>query len=333
MFRTSRPFNFFSKTNKNQQHLSASSSSCRQEEAIQKKSSLGLAQHHPNVKLPSQYHEKSREDQIQQCCHRLQKHPNAVDTLYKTLLKIKANPMEPKYRIIDTAHPGYQRSLANVPGIEPLLQAIYFVPSGKKNQLLLSHLDQNLIQFALKCLEEVRQSAEYIQSKKEMQFRKEMNALLRTVPSDSELRERNVLLSKLPKEAMEGSGTLIQIKIPLLNNDNTETSETLQRHFDSDDTIQDVVNWLGGTLGTMFVANLTINRRWSLVDRNRMTTGNESNCIPVDCSGSSGNRTLQYHGLWPSGKLVLCPSSPAWRENDPSLQVDIGGSRGLASGV
>lgn len=335
MFRTSRLTNPFTNNRRRHHHDNngdtTSSSSCRQQE--QQKQQV-FAQHHPDIQLPPRFQDQPRREQIERSCHRCKGYPMAVDTLYKTLVTIQTHPMERQYRRIDTKHEGYQRSLANIPGTEALLRAIYFVPcSIDKRILMMRHLDPDLLQFAVTQLEKTKQTLEYQQAKRELEFTKEIHQYLRIIPSDDELNQRESLLSLVPPEATEGRGTLIHITIPLLpQQQQQQHSRIVQRRFDADDTLLDVIHWLGGTLGTIFRINLLETQQWFLVDRNRMATNNNNNRIPMDATNNK--RTLQYHGLWPSGKLLLCPSSlsSSFQEMRSSVGI-MGESRGLASGI
>lgn len=328
MFRTSRITNPFNnnkqhdKSNDDRRSVNATTitSSCRQQQL--------LANHHPNVKLPPRLQDQSKHEQIKRSCDRFKGYPNAVDTLYKTLKQIQNHPQEDKYRRIDTTHPGYQRSLANIPGTEGLIRVIHFVPPPNNNTLLiLRHLNTDLLNYALTCLEETKQTQEYQNAKNELDFVKEIHHhCLLTKPSEEELAHRATLLAKVPEEAMEGRGTLIHITIP--SSSEKKKAIVLQRRFDGDDTLLDVIHWLGGTMGTIFVRNLLETQQWSFVDRNRIN--NNSRSI-IDCSDAN-KRTLQYHGLWPGGKLLLCPSPSSSHERTSVLST-IGESRGLASGI
>lgn len=300
-----------------------------QSSPLSSKNVYSLARHHPNVKLPPRLEDKSKREQIERCCDRFKSYPAAVDTMLKTLATILSNPLEKKYRIIDKANRGYRRSLANVPGTEQLLRAINFIPRGNSansNQLVLHSLDHRLLQTAVHCLEYIKCTQEYKQTKTELEFGKEMSKILSTVPSETELHEREKLLSKCPKEADEGRGALIDVVVPTSDNYSADRRATFRRRFDGDDTLQDVLNWLGGEAGTIFVHNLR-NRRWSIVDMNRYPRD-----IPIDCDGdTSTNRTLQCLGFWPSGRLILRPSSQEWMGRSLRAELMMGESRGLAS--
>merc|ERR1719263_2159304 len=101
-------------------------------------------------------------------------------------------------------------------------------------------------------------------------------------------------------------------------------STTLSRRFDGDDTLLDVLNWLGGTAGTAILEKLIHNRQWSLVDVNRQGQ------FPLDCEANR-RKTLQHLGFWPSGRLALRPSSAEWTMQGSSSRMEIGASRGLGS--
>jgi len=224
-----------------------------------------------------------------------------------------------KYRRINKLNPGYQKSIATIPGAEPLLLSINFMPSGR-NELILRIVDLQLLQLGLSSLDTIKETMEYKVAKRETVFIKEMNQLLTSTPNEMELAERKELLSKCPREPTKGRGAIIYI---ILGGDG-QNAKTLKRRFDGDDTLQDVLHWLGGEVGTLFPQNLN-NRQWSLVDSNRYPRD-----IPIDCEAHA-NKTLQHLGFWPSGRLALRPSSPQWIDRLDSSPPIIGVSRGLGS--
>ena len=67
-------------------------------------------------------------------------------------------------------------------------------------------------------------------------------------------------------------------------------------------------------------------REWCLCDLNRYPM------LPLDIE-KHGNKTLQFLGLFPSGKLGVRLSSDAWRDRkEDALEFDIHGSaRGLGA--
>lgn len=303
MFRTASPTTALPSEEKYNEDYDAGSPAsflnCRQQ--------AKLARHHPNVKLPPRLQDKSKKEQIERCCNRFKSFPAAVDTLYKTLYIISSDPSEQKYRVIDKTNPGYQRSLANVPGTEQLLRSVNFISSegASTSNLVLHSLDPELLQTALNCLERTKSTQEYKQAKHELDFVKDMDRILKEIPTETELVQRKLLLSKCPKEATKGRGALIDVVIPTTSDSASERKTTFRRRFDGDDTLDDVLNWLGGQVGTIFLQNIR-NRQWSLVDINRYPRD-----IPIDCDGEpSTSRTLQNLGFWPSGRLIVRPPPP-----------------------
>lgn len=275
-----------------------------------------MARHHPNVRVPPRLEEKPKEEQIRRCADRIKSHPSAVDTLYRALSTIINNPMDRKYRRIDQSNTGYQRSLAKVPGAEQMLLALGFTQVNSKT-LFLGKVNRDLLHVALSILEQTKESAEYQQVKKEQLFAREVTTKVRAAPNEQEQVKRQELLSMLPKEPAPGRCAILMIQL------GDHDSTTLTRRFDGDDTLQDVLHWLGGTAGTVFLDKLYTSREWSMVDVNRQGS------VPLDCSVNSQN-TLQHLGFWPSGRLALRPSAAEWMMG-ASVNVEMGASRGLGS--
>lgn len=251
-----------------------------------------LATHHPNVTIPLPLDRKSKEEQILRSADRLKSNSMAVDTLYKTLVTIQANPNVEKYRRIDTNNPGYQRSVAGAPGSTALLKSMGFQNEGAVLRLPREHVDSAVLYLGISALEQVKLKGEYKENKAMLKFEKDFAAII--VESNSSTEEsiaRSNYMQQLPSEPAAGTGALLQVKIT--------NSTTYKRRFDGDDTLQDVLHWLGGHAPGI-LTNLIANE-WSLMDLNRYPA------TPIDVT--SNNRTLQAIGCWPSGKLEILPSS------------------------
>ncbi|CAB9510763.1 expressed unknown protein [Seminavis robusta] len=318
MFRVTNPSSAFSSNEEDPSALDAST--CRQQALA--RSSRKLERHHPNVKLPPRLDEKSKEEQIQRCCDRFKSFPATVDTLIRALQTILSNPAVRKYRRIDQTNPGYQRSLAGAPGAEQLLLALGFRRMTDEQSLVLDTVNRDLLQMALGALNETTKTPEYQHAKKELVFRKDVAAHLRATPTAHELTARQTLLSKVPREPAPGRSAVMMIHL----GGNDDNSRTLTRRFDGDDTLQDVLHWLAGTVGTIFYQNLVESRSWSLVDVNRLGE------TPINCDAPvAAITTLQHLGFWPSGRLQLRPSTVHWMKRQNTDSLEMGVSRGLAS--
>lgn len=279
-----------------------------------------LAKHHPDVKIPKKLIEKSKEEQIVRCADRLKSSPRAVDTLYLSLTALNKEPNNDKFRKIDKTTAGYQRSLANAPGAEDMLKAMNFIPRGPNNlELLLPQYDPMLLYLGISSLEETRKKKEYINAKRKIKFSVEIQEI--RFSSDDSVEEaikRAEFIKKCPSEPNDGRGALIQVVI---------TDEwQIKRRFDGDDTLSDVLNWIGGN-GSVIPNKIVESHEWIIVDLNRYPL------IPIDCNFHL-NHTLQYIGCWPSGRLEIMPAleeDKNKRGNDNKTQI--GATSGLASGI
>ena len=93
------------------------------------------------------------------------------------------------------------------------------------------------------------------------------------------------------------------------------------RRFDGDDQVKDVLNWIGGH-GTLLRTKL-LSREWCVVDLNRYPSA------PI-AFDSDLEKTLQFIGFWPSGKLELRPSDDCWYSMG-IVAEEMGQSRGLGA--
>jgi len=280
--------------------------------------------------MPTQMKDKTKEEQILRCTKRLSPHPLAVDTLLRSLTAIRTNPSDPKYRKIDKNNAGFKRALQDVPGAHDLLLAVNFRPPSStegrsnKNELILpvEDVDYALLYLATSALEQIKDdSVEYRDAKRLRQFRDEVQRIQtgRDISGEDEVEEavkRAAFISKCPTEPLLGAGALLQLA---LGND-----IKLQRRFDGDDVLRDVVHWIAGGCGSVIPDKLT-SREWCLVDLNRYPI------VPIDVKANM-DRTLQFLGCWPSGKLEIRPSSDEWRDGGIAVGGEkMGSSRGLGA--
>lgn len=282
--------------------------------ALPKATPRTVCAHHPDVKVPTKLEDKSKEEQLMRCADRMRSFPRAVDTLMVALTSVQKDPDQDKFRKIDRTTAGYQRSLANAPGAEDMLKAMNFTPRGP-DTLILSRdrVDPALLYLGISALETMRQTVEYKEGKRKLQFEKQVREIFNhSDASTEEAIKRANHMSKCPSEPTDGRGALMQVKI---------ADDTVRRRFDGDDTLEDILNWLGGHSSAIYEKILS--REWSLVDLNRYPLA------PIDCEEDK-NKTLQYIGCWPSGRMEVLPSSEGW-EKEKKHTVQAGVSRGLGS--
>ena len=278
-----------------------------------KNSRSPIHEHHPDVKVPTKLEDKSKEEQILRNVNRVKGYPSAVDTLYKALTALQADPSNPKFRRIDKSNPGYQRSLAVAPGAEALLLVMNFVPVGTTLVLDRSRVDPALLFLGISVLEGARNSVEYVEAKRLIQFTNELKAIHMEVnSSEQEALKRAGLIAKCPSEPPGGRGALVQVGFG---------EATIKRRFDGDDVLQDVVNWLGGHGSA--IPDKLLTREWCLVDKNRFPIS------PIDVQVNL-DKTLQYVGFWPSGKLEIRPSPVSWLDGT-DVASRVGSSRALGA--
>jgi hypothetical protein len=274
-----------------------------------------VSHHHPQVKVPAKLQDKTKEEQVLRCANRIKSHPLAVDTLHRALSAVQRDPANDMYRKIDKTTVGYKRTLEGVPGAESLLLAMNFHSTGAYALVLERHLvDQALLYLGISSLEGAKQSKEYIEAKKLIEFTKQFKDIQSAGNgSTAEAVRRTEYMAKCPSEPSGGRGALMQVVI---------ADQTVRRRFDGDDILSDVLNWIGGH-GSV-IPDKILSREWCLVDLNRYPVA------PIDCELNI-DKTLQYIGCWPSGRLELRPSPESWRTEGSNGKVLMGSSRGLGS--
>ncbi|KAL3773298.1 hypothetical protein ACHAW5_000245 [Stephanodiscus triporus] len=294
---------------------------------------ISLEQTHPSVKIPERLSNKSKEEQILRCADRLKSHVMAVDTLHRALTSVRNSPGEPKYLVIDRANANYAKFVRDKPGAEDMLLAMNYRHDRARDELRLErHLvDDALLYLGITALERIRTSEEYAEGKRSRAFHAEMrrvaggngSAMLRIGMTEGETLIRTAFMGKVPKEPLGGGGTRIDVFL----GDESERIDggRVNRRFDGDDTLEDVLNWLGGCYGNELLEKIRGDSRvWCLCDLNNYPI------LPFDVE-KHGGKTLQYLGLFPSGKLGVRLSDDAWRDRRGG-EFDISGSaRGLGA--
>ncbi|KAL9181812.1 hypothetical protein ACHAXT_012155 [Thalassiosira profunda] len=272
---------------------------------------------HPNVRLPQKMANKSKEERIMRCANRLKPHVMAVDTLLRVLTSVKDSPENPKFRTIDRNNANYVKFVRDKPGAEDLLLAMNYwrIPGNDELKLERHMVDAGLLYLGISALEQMRLSPEYLEGKRQRAFHAEMRRVARqngelmqrTGMTEGETAIRLAFLTKCPKEPPEGRGARVEVH---LGQDEAEGIEggKVSRRFDGDDTLEDVLNWLGGCYGTEVLDKIRgASREWCLCDLNRYPI------LPLDVEKHS-RKTLQFLGLFPSGKLGVRLSDDAWRD-------------------
>jgi len=247
---------------------------------------------HPTVKMPKTMDQHEKEKVILRCAERVAPNALAVDTLLKSLQQLQKDPKNPKFRSINTASAGFQRTL-NVPGTLDFFKAMGYHPTPGNHKLLeLSYVDPAVLYLGVSALEQIQLTSEdYQQAKATISFDKEIQEILAD-SSSAEIARRAELQKKLPPERTGGGGN---ISIELGSN------KKIQRRFDGDDCLEDVLNWLGSHASIL--PQKLLQQEWYLVDRNyaEPIAYNITELQP---------RTLQYIGCWPSGRLAIVPLKP-----------------------
>mmetsp|Transcript_50068 Transcript_50068/g.56703 ORF Transcript_50068/g.56703 Transcript_50068/m.56703 type:complete len:430 (+) Transcript_50068:72-1361(+) len=270
---------------------------------------------HPKVKIPKRLSQHDQEDIILRCANRVAPYSLSVDTLLRSLKVIQSNPRNVKFQTIDTNAVAFQRSL-NAPGVLDFLKAVnfHYFPNSNNKTLTLSHFDVAAFYLGISALEQIQQqSSDYAKHKTLRLFQKELiDSLATTSKSNDETLARNRYLSKLPLEPVKGGSqitvefgvTISNIANNSINSDNDNQLTKISRGFDHDDTLGDVINWLGSQASV--IPNKLETGEWNLVDRNRQGSEENYKYHRLDISELS-DKTLQYNGCWPSGRMAIVP--------------------------
>lgn len=306
-----------------------------------KKSSFGNRTERPThkTKVPLPLSSKTKEEQILRSVSRMSPYPKAIDTMLHAIRMLQEDSsVNSKFRQIDKSSPGYQQALEGVPGVTDLLNVLNFELISNK-WILPSHraIDKALLWLTTSSLEQVRATnPDYHKAKQKIEFIRQVQNILDNANgssggekiSEEERRARVVHKNLCPSEPADGALHTIIVSIVLatshikkkqeeeydiINNNTVGTTKTiLSRRFHSDDTMRDVLHWLGGH-ATEIPTKLQ-QREWCLRDKNRYPA------LPISCSEEADlNKTLHSVGCWPAGLLELDLSDDGWKQSGNTI--------------
>jgi hypothetical protein len=273
-----------------------------------------LSRDHPAVKIIPKLSDKSAEEQILRCADRLKSSHQAVDTLIKALTAVQRDPDAQKFRTVDKTTTGYQRSIAPAVGADDFLRAMKYRAAGPNRIVLDRHnVDPALLYLGISALEQTKLTAEYQAGKARQMFEKEIATMRSTADSsETEAVQRANYLSRVPTEPTNGRSAFLQVALG---------AETVRRRFEGDDTLQDVLYWLGAH-GSEILQRLE-QGEWLVRDINR------NPAVSLDPTKHARD-TLQYLGCWPSGRLDVVPRAIV-EATAASSDSKPGSSRGLGA--
>ena len=278
----------------------------------------GNVPNHLSTNLPSKISDKSLEEQVTRCVERVAPYPRTVETFLLTFTKLKNNPDNDIYRKLDSSNAGFERVITGVPGAEDLLRAVKFHKRKDSVFWVMQRVDFDpaLMWMAVSALEEAKLSKEYNDARKILLFETEVGKILedRCELSEMETIQRAEYISQIPTEPSEGQGALVQLVIG---------RKSFSRRFDGDDQLKDILNWIGGH--STLIRSKILSREWCVLDLNRYP----STPIAFD---KDIEKTLQFIGFWPSGKLELRPSEASWFEEGKASH-EMGEARGLGAAL
>jgi len=217
----------------------------------------------------------------------------AVDTLHYVLKTLIDNPNEAKYRSLKTSNARFVETLGKDPRvlqqIEHFMNRIGFERAGEWLSVAPNY-DRSKIEQAVEALENVQRNDEvYGASKRRGEFENAIE-LSRASATEEERSRRAVFAAKLPLIPIEGAAGTTRITVVI-----SEGAPSLFRRFVADDTLRDVIHWIGSERS--IVANKLLESSWSLVDETLL----QKKVIGVD----DFDKTLHALGLWPSATLYV----------------------------
>ena len=170
-------------------------------------------------------------------------------------------------------------------------------------------IDPALLYLGISALEQTKTTTEYQLAKGHAVLQRTLQRIRSAADAEEEETiARAAFLSKCPTEPAVGRSATVSVALGSSNN--SDSVEVLRRRFEGDDTLLDVLHWLGAH-GTQIYYNLqpasssserlhrqnqNPHEEWVLLDVHRQ--------VVLDIPRQA-NDTLQYLECWPSGRLQV----------------------------
>jgi len=238
---------------------------------------------------------------IQSAAEDVARFPPALDILVYAITTILNNPGVKKYRELKMTNKKFQETVGKSQGSsEKMLGLIGFTQAGDWF-VLRGNEDSAKLWIAKEALENQKSRIIYQSACERIEFEKVLKASLASADTEESAR-RKLIRPKVPRQPSLGIAGTTRLNIFL--GDDT----VLQRRFNADDTLREVIYWLGAEHSSHIPTYLD-SKQWELIDRTLFPHRR------VDVLENS-HKTLQALGLWPSADISIQPFG--FLENDPT---------------
>jgi len=234
------------------------------------------------------------EERIRLAAARLVTHPRAVETMRYMITSVLQNPGEEKYRAVKTTNRAFADKVGSAPADvwEGFFRSIGFVLDGEWLRLPAAQVDEWNLLVGRDALDDLCKTPAFRKAKADEDFTLQLErAAADTLPD--EIARRAELKRQLPAEPDEGTAGTTRINVTFGGG----RYAAARRKFAADDTLGDVVRWLGSAHSTAVVDAL---QSGAMVLRNETML----DAVVLDVA-RDGDRTLQALGLWPGAEMAV----------------------------
>lgn len=214
----------------------------------------------------------------------------AIDTLTYVLTTLRDDPTNPKFLSLKTSNPRFKETLGRTDrakrASEMFLFNIGFECQGEWVAIAPT-FDRLRLKNAIAALHRIAKTEAYLESKRISDFNRVLEESQAT--ADDEERNRRLRFEKLlPLIPEQGAAGTTRITV-----DVSKGSPSLTRKFHSDDTLTDVIHFVGSNRS--IVATKLLDDSWRLIDETLLHTRKMTK--------ADQGKTLHALGLWPSATL------------------------------
>jgi hypothetical protein len=247
--------------------------------------------------------ERSLDKQAERLATAMSETPEAVDMLVLVLRTIAQHPGEAKYREVKTTNARFRDTVGRAGSAgTAMLELAGFSRAGDWHVLRGAAEDPARLFTCRSALEAAQGSARYLLARDRAAFEAALQASVGTAGEEEE-RRKAALRPRVPAQPEAGRAGTTRVTVFC-------GEDVLQRRFNSDDVVRDIVHWLGAEHRSVIPDRLLGDRSWELVNKTVYPPH------VLELSDKELGQTLMAAEMWPGAELVVQPAGTLERSNN-----------------
>jgi hypothetical protein len=248
---------------------------------------------------------RSLDKQAEAVAAALSEFPDAVDMLVLVLRTLAQHPGEAKYREVKTTNARFRDTVGRAGSAgTAMLELAGFSRAGDWYVLRGAAEDPARLFTCRGALEAAQGSARYALARDRAAFESALQASVGTAGEEEE-RRKAALRPRVPAQPEAGRAGTTRVTVFC-------GDQVLQRRFNSDDVVRDIVHWLGAEHRSVIPDRLLGDRSWEFVNKTVYPPR------VLELSDKELGMTLMAADMWPGAELVVQPAGTLERSNKAS---------------